>query len=307
MSLVDSGKVTAVELDLKDESGVVGLRRGRPAGGEDGRGAGGLRSRGGRRPPPLEGRARHRPARRLPRPDPRGLGVRSTGSGSRSSRHPAATPTRATAASRTSPTRPSASTTSTSPRRPSRPASTRSSTTTCAGRTGRSSTMRFPGLEGRPRTVDRRLPPRDPRAAPDRDLPRRLRLRRRGHAARRRRPEHPDDGARARLRLADGLPVTLDARRVRRQQPERPAVRHRARRARGLPEAGARHRRAGRPVAPGLLARLRRTGRRRCGPRSTPPPSSASTSSSSGTRSCSTPPRRSTSSLRWRPSRTDRV
>ena len=60
---------------------------------------------------------RHRPARVLPRSGARGGGVEATASGTGSCRRPTAARTRATAASRTSPTRMSGSTTSTSPSR----------------------------------------------------------------------------------------------------------------------------------------------------------------------------------------------
>ena len=80
--------------------------------------------------------------------------------------------------------------------------------------------MIFPGLEGTPeRAIARFLARRGKRCAVQ-DVPRRVRVRHRRHAARGGRAGHPDDGARARLRLADGLPVALGAGRVQRRRPE---------------------------------------------------------------------------------------
>ncbi len=117
-------------------------------------------------------------------------------------------------ASRTSPTRRSGSTTSTSPsrlpplgvddilydyvRRPDGPLDS----------------MRFPGLRGRGPRLDRLAFLAETRKAPQPTgrVPRRVRLRGRRDAARRRRAGHRGDGARAGLRLPDALPVALGRR-----------------------------------------------------------------------------------------------
>ena len=75
------------------------------------------------------------------------------------------------------------------------------------------STMVFPGLKGTPGAVDRLFPGRDPGCAEAlRDVPRRVGLRRGGHATDGGRPEHPDDGLPRRLHLGDGLSLALGGR-----------------------------------------------------------------------------------------------
>ena len=118
--------------------------------------------------------------------------------------------------------------------------------------------------DGRPgprrRSVDRdhRLPRARPlRAREARHVPRRVRVRDRRNPAGRDRAGRALDRPRGGLRGADGLPVALGPGRVRRRRSRRAAVRDRAAIARRLPARRARHGRAPRPVAPGLLARRR--------------------------------------------------
>ena len=145
LAMLRAGEINTIELDLKDESGVVGYDSKVPLANEDRRGAARATSSseavkqihdlGGRvigrivafRDPVL---AALRLGQRRPRAGDPGPGRQRR--------------TRATAASRTSPTRWCASTTSTSRPRPPRPAWTTSSTTTSAGPTARSTRWSSP-------------------------------------------------------------------------------------------------------------------------------------------------------------------
>src|SRR5579875_1601220 len=143
LALIAAHRVNAVELDLKDESGIVGWNPDVPL----------ARRIGAARPIydlPAAVRRLHR------------LGVWVIGrlvcfrdpilaaAAARSSRRRRATRTQATAASPTSRARRSAPTTSRSPSRPRTPASTTSSTTTSAARTGRSPRCASPACAARP-------------------------------------------------------------------------------------------------------------------------------------------------------------
>ena len=127
----------------------LALRRAARA--EDRRRAGHVRPRRGREAPPCARRAGDRPARGVPRPRARRVGVDARPARPRDpdARTAARTPA-ATAGSRATCIPPSARTTSISPSRRRSSASTTSSTTTFAGRTGRSTRWSCPGLDEAP-------------------------------------------------------------------------------------------------------------------------------------------------------------
>ena len=105
LAMLRAGQINTIELDLKDESGVVGYDSKIPLANEDRRGQARVRDPRRRQADPRPGRPGDRPHRRLPRPGPGPLrlGQRRPRAG-----HPGPgrqPPTRATAASRTSPTR----------------------------------------------------------------------------------------------------------------------------------------------------------------------------------------------------------
>ena len=118
--LIDRGLIDTVELDLKDESGIVGYDSELRQGPGDRRGHGRLRPLRDRRPPRGARHPGDRPARRVPRPE-----LRAGGVGGRRPRpgHPDAVGRHVLhlrRASRTSPTRRCAPTTAPSPSRRSR-------------------------------------------------------------------------------------------------------------------------------------------------------------------------------------------
>ena len=132
------------------------------------------------------------------------------------------------------------------------------------------------GATRRSRGRNRRLPGAGaPPARSARDLPRRVGLRHRGHAARRDRAGRARHRPRGRLRGTDALPVPLGPERVRGRRPGAPALRNRAPVAARLQSSGARVGSTRRAVAPGLLPRRRVRGARGAGadrrhPRSRP-------------------------------------
>ena len=164
LRLIDEKRINAVELDLKDESGVVGWDAPVPLARQIGAVRADLRPRGRREAAPRQGCAGDRPSRRVPRPGARGVGL----DGRRpQARHPdpgrtTRTP-EATAASRTTSTQTVRRYNVDICRRGRRrSASTTSSTTTCAGRTGRLEAWSCPGSRDA-RGRDRRLPRRNAR------------------------------------------------------------------------------------------------------------------------------------------------
>ena len=142
-----------------------------------------------------------------------------------------------------------------------------------------------PGPGGSELGVGHHVPRRDAaRAATARRVPGRVGVRHRGGGRRQHRPGRAGDGRGGRLPGADGLPVALGPGHVPGRQPDQPALRHREEVAGRLPAGGAEHRRA-------VRCRGCRTSRStacatastRCASRSEPPRSSASTASCSGT------------------------
>ena len=230
MRLIDEKRINAVELDLKDESGIVGFARRvplRPAGSAPSSAIydlpAAVRQLHARRHPG------HRAARLLPRPDPR-RGRLEGGAQTRSSRRQAARPTPGYGGvHELRRARRCASTTSTSRSRPRARASTTSSTTTCAGRTGRFRACASPASTARPRPAIVGFL-RESRAAlrPYGHVPRRVGVRRRRDAA----AEVAQDIAGGWRGSVDYVapmvypshwgPGEYDV-----AQPERPAVRHR--------------------------------------------------------------------------------
>ena len=100
-------------------------------------------------------------------------------------------------------------------------ASTRSSTTTCAGPRATRRRCTFPGLQSAPDVaVARFVADTNAQLGRHRRAPRRLGVRHRRHPTRADRPGHPPARAARRLRGADGLPVALGTRRVRRRRSE---------------------------------------------------------------------------------------
>ena len=123
-----------------------------------------------------------------------------------------------------------------------------------AGRTARLDGLSRFAREAVPR--DRRVPARDaPGVAAVWHVLRRVRVRCRRNATGRGRAGHSADGARGRLRVADGVPLTLEPRRIQGAEPERAAVRDRRPLAARLQPRYAQHGRAHRPMAAGLHAR----------------------------------------------------
>ena len=221
LKLLDEKRINTVELDLKDELGIVGWRSGVPLARRIGAERQHVRPRRGREAAPCARREGDRPARRVPRPRARRVGVDARPARPRdpdARRRRVLRRLRRVHELRRIPLSARTTSISPSPRRSS--ASTTSSTTTSAGRTGRSTRWSCPASTRIPKRAVTELPRAGPAAArPARHVPRRVRLRHRRHAAGGDRPGRPRHRPRGGLRGADALPLPLGAAGVRRRQP----------------------------------------------------------------------------------------
>ena len=217
LSLIEQGKINAVQLDLKDESGVIGWDAAVPLA----RKAGAVRDtfdlEAAVEQLHAKGRARDRPPRRVPRPDSLRVGVEAEEARRWSSRRPAASPYSGGYGGFTNFANEDVRAYNVAVavaaaklgvddilydyvRRPDGPLDT----------------MVFPGLSGSATdSITGFMRESRVALAPHRGLPRRLRVRDRRHPPRGDRAGHPVDRPRGRLRRADGLSVPLGPVRVR--------------------------------------------------------------------------------------------